>query len=74
MPLGDEIRFIKSYLEIEQMRLGDRLTVEWDLPPETLAAQVPSHVLQPLVENAIQHGIATVARPGRHWSASQREQ
>ncbi len=65
VPLADEIEFIKSYLEIEQMRLGDRLTVAWDLAGETLAARVPSLVLQPLVENAVQHGVAALARPGR---------
>jgi LytS/YehU family sensor histidine kinase len=73
VPLGDEIKFIKSYLEIEQMRLGDRLTVEWDVAPETLAACVPSLVLQPLVENAIQHGIAALARPGRLAIQARRE-
>jgi LytS/YehU family sensor histidine kinase len=65
VPLGDEIKFIRSYLEIEQMRLGDRLNVEWDVDQETLTASVPSLVLQPLVENAIKHGIAALARPGR---------
>lgn len=65
VPLGDEIEFTRAYLQIEQMRLGDRLTIEWDVAPETLAARVPSLVLQPLVENAIHHGIAPFARPGR---------
>lgn len=65
VPLEDEIAFIKSYLEIEQMRLADRLTVEWDVASDTRAAVVPSLVLQPLVENAIRHGIAAFARPGR---------
>lgn len=65
VPLADELAFIRSYLEIEQMRLGERLTVEWDVDEAALAAQVPSLVLQPLVENAIRHGIAALARPGR---------
>jgi len=64
-PLTDELEFIRGYLEIEQMRLGDRLSVEWDVAPETLVARVPCLVLQPLVENAIQHGIAALTRPGR---------
>lgn len=71
--LGDEVAFIKSYLEIEQMRLGDRLTVEWDVAGETLAARVPSLVLQPLVENAVQHGVAALARPGRIAIQARRE-
>jgi signal transduction histidine kinase len=62
--LAEEIEFIKAYLDIEQMRLGDRLRVEWDIAPDALAVQVPSLVLQPLVENAIQHGIASLNRPG----------
>jgi len=64
VPLGEEIEFIKAYLDIEQMRLGDRLRVEWDIDDELLSVQVPSLVLQPLVENAIQHGIASSNEPG----------
>jgi LytS/YehU family sensor histidine kinase len=56
--LTDEIQFIKAYLDIEQMRLGKRLTVEWDIAQEVQAARVPTLLLQPLVENAVQHGIA----------------
>lgn len=62
--LADEIDFARSYLEIEQLRLGDRLRVTWDVAPEALPARVPSMLLQPLVENAIQHGIAPSTRPG----------
>jgi len=57
--LSEEIDFIKAYLDIEQMRLGKRLTVEWDIAPEVKAAKVPTLLLQPLVENAVQHGIAS---------------
>jgi LytS/YehU family sensor histidine kinase len=74
VPLADEIKFIRSYLEIEQMRLGERLSIEWDIDQETLVALVPSLVLQPLVENAIQHGIAALAQPGRLSIRSRREQ
>jgi signal transduction histidine kinase len=65
VPLTAEVEFSKSYLEIEQMRLGDRLSVEWSVTKEALAARVPSLVLQPLIETAIQHGIGALVRPGR---------
>ena len=64
VPLAEELEFIRGYLDIEQMRLGDRLQLEWDVEPAVLAARVPSLILQPLVENAIQHGVAPTARPG----------
>jgi sensor histidine kinase YesM len=63
--LRDELAFLESYLEIERTRFGGRLTVEIDAPPETHAARVPALLLQPLVENAIRHGIATKSGPGR---------
>jgi signal transduction histidine kinase len=62
--LADELDFIRGYVAIEQMRLGDRLTVDWDIDSTALQARVPSLVLQPLVENAIQHGIAPTTAPG----------
>jgi two-component system LytT family sensor kinase len=64
VPLQDELDFLKRYLEIEQTRFGDRLTVRMDIAPDTLNAQVPNLVLQPLVENAIRHGIEPHAKPG----------
>jgi signal transduction histidine kinase len=64
LSLREELEFIRGYLDIEQMRLGERLRVTWDVEPESLATRVPSLVLQPLVENAIQHGIAATAAPG----------
>ena len=62
--LAEELDFAKGYLEIEQLRLGERLSVTWDVAPEALVARVPSLLLQPLIENAIQHGIAPSTRPG----------
>jgi len=65
--LKEELDVLQKYVEIEQTRFGNRLNVEMHVQPETLDAQVPSLVLQPLVENAIRHGIAPNARPG--WIA-----
>jgi sensor histidine kinase YesM len=62
--LKDEIDFLRKYLQIEQTRLGDRMTVSWQIDGETLDAQVPNLVLQPLVENAIKHGIALKTEGG----------
>jgi len=56
--LKEETEFLRCYLDIEQVRFGDRLTVAFELEPQTLSAQVPHLILQPMVENAIQHAIA----------------
>ncbi len=63
--LRDEIALVRHYLMIEAIRLGDRLKVEWDIADEVLDMPVPALVLQPLVENAIVHGIARRRSPGR---------
>jgi LytS/YehU family sensor histidine kinase len=57
MTLEDEIEFTRRYLEIERIRFHDRLAVEWDIDPQALKAQVPNLILQPLVENAMRHGV-----------------
>jgi LytS/YehU family sensor histidine kinase len=62
--LLDELNFLESYLEIERARLAERLNVEVDVPPNVLDALVPHMILQPLVENAIRHGVAPRAAPG----------
>jgi len=62
--LGEELEMTKRYLEIERMRLGDRLRVEWRVEEEALAALVPPFSLQPLVENAIRHAVAPRASGG----------
>jgi LytS/YehU family sensor histidine kinase len=63
--LRDELAFLERYLEIEKIRFGERLTIENDISSETLSAYVPNLILQPIVENAVRHGIASVSRGGR---------
>lgn len=65
IPLADEVEFAKRYLEIERMRYGDRLAVRVDIASETTHALVPNMLLQPLIENAVRHGVAPHAAPGR---------
>jgi LytS/YehU family sensor histidine kinase len=64
VPLSQELDFLRRYLEIEKTRFRERLNVEMQIAPETLQARVPNLVLQPLVENAIRHGVERHARPG----------
>jgi signal transduction histidine kinase len=63
--LKEELEFLEKYLEIERTRFGDRLMVQLDIEPEALDLSVPNLVLQPLVENAIRHGIAPRMGGGR---------
>lgn len=58
IPLAEELAFLRAYLEIEEVRFGDRLCISWNIDPGIRNALVPSFVLQPLVENAIRHGLA----------------
>jgi LytS/YehU family sensor histidine kinase len=62
--LRQEIEFIEGYLEIERVRFHDRLTIEMNIDPKALDARVPDLILQPIVENAIRHGIAPRSERG----------
>lgn len=64
IPLQDELDYLKNYLFIEQTRFMDRLTVKYEIQPESLKAIVPNLILQPLVENAIKHGFSNQTENG----------
>ena len=64
LPLQEELRIVKAYLEVERLRLGEKLRTELDVAPETLSAPIPVLSIQPLVENAVKHGIAPMAEGG----------
>jgi LytS/YehU family sensor histidine kinase len=64
IPLGQERKLVEAYLAMEQMRLGERLTVQWDWPAYADEIQAPPLFLQPLVENAIKHGISPSDKGG----------
>ena len=63
-PLEDEVELCRQYLELEKLRLGDRLTVDWNVRSMPADALVPPLMLQPLLENAVYHGIEPSSTPG----------
>jgi two-component system LytT family sensor kinase len=65
VPLKDELDFIHKYLDIERTRYGERLHTTFVIEPDTLGASVPNFVLQPIVENALRHGIGPKVGGGR---------
>lgn len=67
IPLRDEVRMVERYLEIERERFGDRLEAEVTFEPRVLDAQVPSLILQPLLENAMRHGVSDADGRCRLW-------
>jgi len=73
VPLGEEMQFLEKYLEIQKARFAERLQVSVEVPEELTSAQVPGLLLQPIVENAVQHGISKRARGGAIRISGQRE-
>lgn len=71
--LSRELEFVNCYLEIEQIRFEERLRVILDIAPETLDAQVPLLLLQPVVDNAVKHGISRMTAGGAIHISSRRE-
>ena len=72
VPLEREIELLERYLRIQRARFQDKLNVEFDISDEARRAVVPSLLLQPLLENAIRHGIGPRATPGRIWVSAHR--
>ena len=64
LPLEQELHIVKAYLEVERLRLGEKLRTEIDVAPEALATPIPVLSIQPLVENAVKHGIAPLPQGG----------
>jgi two-component system, LytTR family, sensor kinase len=71
--LADELQLVESYLEIQRIRFADRLTTDVHADADTLSASVPTLILQPIVENAVTHGISNDTRPGRITIRAHRE-
>jgi two-component system, LytTR family, sensor kinase len=65
VPLGEEMEFAQRYLDIQKVRFAERLQLSVDVPSELRLAQVPALILQPIVENAVKHGIAKRAQGGK---------
>jgi LytS/YehU family sensor histidine kinase len=72
VPLHEELRLLEHYVDLEKVRLGSRLRLDWRIDPATLDACVPHLVLQPLVENAIHHAVSRRATPGQVWVSVRR--
>lgn len=73
VPLRQEADFLRVYMDIEQVRFQDRLQVVWDLAPDTLDSAVPTLLWQPVLENAIRHGVTPLAGRGRIVITSRRD-
>lgn len=64
IPLKDELKFAREYLDLEKMRFGSRLKIDWLVAPDACRFLVPQMILQPLLENAIRHGVASTREGG----------
>lgn len=73
VPLEEELAVTRAYLEIEAVRFRDRMTVDYDCPPDLVRALTPAFLLQPLVENAVKYAVAPALRPVRIRVAARRE-
>ena len=73
VPLADEIDFLQRYVALEQVRFSDRLRPTFDVDPAVVSALVPDFVLQPLVENALRHGLAKRTEAGLLLISAHRE-
>ena len=73
VPMEEEVEFLRKYLDIQQMRFAERLRCRIDIPAALMKAQVPDFIVQPLVENAVKHGIAKRARGGELRVAATRD-
>jgi len=73
VPLARELEFLRCYLDIQQVRFQDRLSTRLDVADDALRAAVPSLILQPLVENALRHGLLAKAEPGSLQVLGQRD-
>jgi len=72
IPLEEELALARGYLEVERIRFGERLRVETEIDPECQACRIPALLLQPLVENAVKHGIANLVEGGSIRLAARR--
>ena len=73
VPLSEELTLARAYLRIEQARLGERLIVDWQVEPEAESVEVPQLTVQPLIENAVYHGIERLPAPGTIGVAARRD-
>ncbi|MGQ3058613.1 MAG: sensor histidine kinase [Nevskia sp.] len=73
IPLREEIEIVKIYMRIEEIRLGDKLLVNWEIPDAVLDAQVPRLTVQPLVENGVLHGVSRLRARGMLHVIARRE-
>jgi two-component system, LytTR family, sensor kinase len=71
--IRDEINFVKQYLELEKARFENRLQIKINIPEDLLDAQIPPMIMQPLVENAVKHGISTLIEGGEILIEIQRD-